>query len=84
MRQALGVGRLQALTISSFRSPSVVTFALPLKLFTGTAGGPPAPSTARFDDLAKYSTSNVLFALRAHGGRAARGPSEELEWSSAG
>ena len=52
------------------------------ELFTGTAGGPPATSTARCEDLAKYSTSDVLFALRAHGGRAARGLSEELEWSS--
>ena len=28
------------------------------------------------------SNANVLFALRAHCGRDARGPSEELEWSS--
>jgi len=36
-----------------------------------TAGGPPATSTARCEDLAKHSTSDVLFALRAHCGRAA-------------
>src|SRR6266550_9033199 len=42
-------------------------------------GRPARTSTARCDDLAKYSVSAVLFALRAHGGRAARGPSEELE-----
>jgi hypothetical protein len=29
----------------------------------------------------KSSTSDVLLALRAHCGRAARGPSEEIEWS---
>jgi len=46
-----------------------------------TAGGSPATSTARCEDLAKHSTSDVLFALRAHCGRAARAPSEELEWS---
>jgi hypothetical protein len=62
-------------------NPSV---ALPLELLTGTAGGSPATSTARCEDLAKCSTSDVLFALRAHGRRAACGPSEELDWSSAG
>jgi hypothetical protein len=31
------------------------------------------------NDPAKRSTSSVLFALRAHCGRDARGPSEELE-----
>jgi len=37
-----------------------------------TAGGPPTTSTARCEDLAKHSTSDVLFALRAHCGRPAR------------
>jgi hypothetical protein len=35
-------------------------------------------------DSRQDSTSYVMFALRAHSGRAARGPSEELEWSSEG
>jgi len=49
-----------------------------LELFTGTAGGPPATSTARCEGLAKCSTSNVsVRAARAYGGRAARGSSEE-------
>ena len=47
-------------------------------LFTGSAGGSPAPSAVRRDDLAKGSSSNVLLALRARSGRAARAPSEEV------
>ena len=35
-------------------------------------------STARCDDLARQSASDTLFALRAHGRRAACAPSEEL------
>jgi hypothetical protein len=50
----------------------------PLELFTGTAGVRPATSTSRCEDVAQVATSNNLFALRAHGGRAAGGPSEEL------
>jgi hypothetical protein len=46
--------------------------------------GPRAPRPLRVPqgarNLAKCTTSEVLFALRAHGGRGARGPSEELEW----
>ena len=54
--------------------------AKPLKLFTGTASRPPrAPSGA--DDLAEDSTPDVVLALRVRGGRAARGPSEELEFT---
>ena len=37
-----------------------------LKLFTGSAGVSPAGSTVRCDDLAQHSTSDALFALRAH------------------
>ena len=51
-----------------------------LDLFTGTAGVPPATSTARCEDLCENSTSEGLFALRAHCGRDARGASEEIEW----
>src|SRR6267142_3260209 len=67
-----------------FGHPLAVTFARPVKLFTGTAGGPPATSTARCDDSQRAQLHTFLFALRAHGGRAARGPSEELEWANAG
>jgi hypothetical protein len=56
---------------------------LPLDLFTGTAGVPPAYEHRKVRVLAKWSMSDVLFALRAHCGRAARGPSKELAWSSA-
>jgi hypothetical protein len=55
------------------------TFWFTTKLFTGTAGGSPATSTFRCEDVRRYSTMDVLFALRAHGRRAACGPSEELE-----
>jgi hypothetical protein len=36
-------------------------------------------SAVRHADLATDLTAGGLFALRAHGGRDARGPSEELE-----
>src|SRR6266850_4445921 len=50
-----------------------------LKFFTRTAGGSPEMSTARCDDLPKKAIIDVVFALRAHGRRAACGPSQELE-----
>ncbi len=56
-----------------------LTVASSLKLLIGTAGGSPAPNTGRCEDLGKRSILDVRFALRAHCGRAARGPSEELE-----
>ncbi len=42
------------------------------KLFTGSAGGSPAPGAVRRADFAKHSTADVLLALRARGGRATR------------
>ena len=47
-------------------------------------GRPARYERRRCEDLTNCSTSLVLFALRAHGGRDARGPSEKLEGSSAG
>jgi hypothetical protein len=65
------------------------TPAVPVKSLSGqakvtTKGWPPATSAATCEDLARVLNSKVPFALRAHGGRDAHGPSEELEWSSAG
>ena len=68
----------------SLSHPLVETCASSLELFTGIAGVPPATNAARCEDLAKCSTSELVFALCAHSGRDARGPSEEPEWSSAG
>lgn len=44
----------------------------------GSAGVQPATSTARCEDLANCSISDVLFALGGHGGRDTRAPSKEL------
>jgi len=52
------------------------------KLFTGSAGGSPARAPSGAICLCReFSLSCNLLALRARGGRAARAPSEELEWS---
>src|SRR3989442_12454636 len=48
-------------------------------LFTGIAGSSPASSAVRRDALAEGLDSQVSLALRARGGRDARGPSEGLE-----
>ncbi len=65
--------------------PLVVTCARPFEFFTGTAGGPPAVSApARTECLVEHFVRSSHLAALVAGGRDARGPSEELEWFSAG
>lgn len=47
-------------------------------LLAENAGGSPAMSTARCDGFARQTPSVELFALRAHGWRAACGPRDHL------
>ena len=47
--------------------------------FTGTAGVPPAQAPPGALVPSNGPTTHLLLALRARGGRDARGPSEELE-----
>jgi hypothetical protein len=73
-------------SVSDFKSPHLNVISLS-RLFSLTTQalhwdrGRPARSDPRqVRGSRKYSTSDVLFALRAHSGRDARGPSEELVW----
>src|SRR3984893_2133641 len=60
------------------------TFAGTTRALHWARGRPARHEHRRCEDLVKGLMSNVLFALRAHGGRAARGPSQTLECSSEG